>query len=636
MRPARSQLFRWAGWFFLINSVLSFITQLSYLHMLPNLSAVYGATTGRIWLAWVFMFASYITQAVTINFFSCLIALIFMAIFPRYWLGAAIAVILSTVFGVGQIVDVVTFKLFHTHNITMAWTVYKAGAFAQVLPLSAAELALMISLFCGFLVAESLLALVVWHRIKKGRHGHFGKRLAGAIILLFLFSYAMMASILTFPPNHRLNPENSRLLLKVARFVPYFTDVYSRLIPYSEVNVRRVNTKDGLMRIQTRQVNKPLHYPTHPLVCHAPKKPMNIVFLIIDTWRYDAMNKTDSPFISQFAKKTLQFKDDWSGGNCTQPGVFSMFYGIPGNYWKAALDQHVGPVFINKLKQEGYQLGIYGSATLKFPEFEKTVFQNVPHLQTETKGSGSIGRDKTITDQFAGFLKTRNAHKPFFSFLFYDSAHNYCGGGGSAHQTPFSPAVKYCERYSLTTHTDPRPYVNRYHNAVYYIDGLVKRDIAALKKHGLLKNTIVVITADHGEEFDDEHLNYWSHASAYTPFQLHVPLLIWWPGRTRKTYDYFTTHYDLAPTLMHQVLGCPAPSKANTVGHSLFSAQKRPFFLSSSYGDYAVVQKNKVVRVFPGGDYVINNPNGHHKRHGQLNPLVMEKAYKQLNYYFTH
>nr|WP_280124279.1 hypothetical protein [Coxiella endosymbiont of Ornithodoros amblus] len=36
-----------------------------------------------------------------------------------------------------------------------------------------------------------------------------------------------------------------------------------------------------------------------------------------------------------------------------------------------------------------------------------------------------------------------------------------------------------------------------------------------LKTHHVLKNTIVIITADHAEEFNKSHQNYWGHTSDY-------------------------------------------------------------------------------------------------------------------------
>ncbi|MDP2514042.1 sulfatase-like hydrolase/transferase [Photobacterium damselae subsp. piscicida] len=50
---------------------------------------------------------------------------------------------------------------------------------------------------------------------------------------------------------------------------------------------------------------------------------------------------------------------------------------------------------------------------------------------------------------------------------------------------------------------------NRYKNALFYIDGL----IAKVLKHIDLQNTIIVITSDHGQEFNDNKQNYWGHSA---------------------------------------------------------------------------------------------------------------------------
>ena len=95
-----------------------------------------------------------------------------------------------------------------------------------------------------------------------------------------------------------------------------------------------------------------------------------------------------------------------------------------------------------------------------------------------------------------------------------------------------------------------------YHNAVYFVNNEVKKVLDSLKPHDLLKNTVVIITADHGEQLNDEHMGYWIHASAYTLYQLHISLLVYWSGKKPQIYLYFTTHYDIVPALIMRVLGC--------------------------------------------------------------------------------
>ena len=74
--------------------------------------------------------------------------------------------------------------------------------------------------------------------------------------------------------------------------------------------------------------------------------------------------------------------------------------------------------------------------------------------------------------------------------------------------------------------TDPVPYFNRYRNSAYWTDGELARVTGYLKEKGLLENTIVVVSSDHGEEFNDNKLNYWGHNGNYTDAQIKVPLIV--------------------------------------------------------------------------------------------------------------
>jgi membrane-anchored protein YejM (alkaline phosphatase superfamily) len=169
---------------------------------------------------------------------------------------------------------------------------------------------------------------------------------------------------------------------------------------------------------------------------------------------------------------------------------------------------------------------------------------------------------------------------------------------------------------------------------VHFVDDQVQQVLDALQQKGLLKNTIVILTADHGEEINDNHSGYWEHASAYDAYQLHVPMLVYWPGKQPKVYNYFTSHYDLAPTLMSQVLGCQNPAADYSIGNSLFNSGNRSVLVAGSYADYAIVTHDRATRVYPGGDYVIDDPRGRHLDQATLKKTPLEQAFELLNKYF--
>ncbi len=636
MEARKKTLLRWVGWFFFVNIVLSILIQATYVSVMPDLTQVYGATTSSLSLAYSFLVVSYIAHATIINLVLAAIVGLCAYFFAYRKFIFSLASFLAMVLIIAQVLDRFAYRLFGSHQIAIGIVILKSGVIKEEMPLSAIEYTVLGAAILAVIVLEAIIGWIVWRYVnrQKTTTKNYGLYVSSVLAACIAVSYVMMAFVVRVPESYRFNDVNSHLLLKVARLVPYYHTVYNWLVPGCDRDTHAWH--DGLSHVlvPTGQADRQLHYPLHPLQCQPPKQKPNILFLVFDTLRYDALNPTVMPHVSQFILQTQQFHDVYSGGNCTQPGVFSMFYGMPANYWNATVAQRRGPVMLQQLQQAGYDMKIFASASLLFPEFVKNLFVDIKPLRINSPGSRTVARDKSITKEFDQYLETRDPHKPFFSFLFYDSVHNYCEGSSSVHMTPFKPAIANCKRFSLTAHTDPTPYVNRYHNAAYFLDQEAAQVLATLKRTGALKNTIVVITADHGEQHNDEQMNYWSHASAYTPYQLHIPMYVYWPGMPSKQYNYFASNFDLVPTIMQRVLNCTNALKDYTVGRSLFSKGDRPFLIAGSYTDYAYVTPYQITRIYPDGDYTINNPRGHHTVQTPLDLSLLRQASGQLTRYF--
>ncbi len=631
-------LLRWVGWFFFANILLCILVQASYLLVLPSLRFVYDATLGSITLAYFFLATSYVAHAAIINGIVAVPVLLLAWVVPRKRLVISVALLLAFAVIMTTVIDRFAYRLYHSHQFSVGLSVLKSGAVGQVIPLSHLEYLFFTLTILLILLIECCIAWRIWKSLSKNAYQNPGKSgyIASAVLgVCVCVSYMMMAFVVSVPDHYRFNDQHSHLLLKMARLVPYYQIVYDWFMPHDSPYYRVWHTDDGqAVAVQTAQPTKRLDYPLHPLMCLPPKRKPNIVFLVFDTLRYDALTPRIMPNMSRFAKNTIRFDDVYSGGNCTQPGIFSLFYGIPANYWNSTVSQRKGPVLIDQLNKAGYQMGIFASASLLFPQFEDNVFVNVKHYRVDTPGDSSMARDKQITQLFSQFVQKRNQHKPFFSFIFYDSVHNYCEGSSQEFMVPFKPAVAECARFSLTNRSDAIPYDNRYHNAAYFLDQQAEKVLQVLRQHHVMKNTIIVVTADHGEQHNDQHMDYWSHASAYTPYQLHIPLLIYWPGMRAQRRNYFVTNMDVAPTLLRRVLNCTNPLDDYTVGKSLFSSVQRPYLISGSYTDYAYVTRNQTIRVYPGGDYVINGPLGHQQYRAKLNLTLLKQASQELNRYY--
>ena len=201
-------------------------------------------------------------------------------------------------------------------------------------------------------------------------------------------------------------------------------------------------------------------------------------------------------------------------------------------------------------------------------------------------------------------MKTNN--EPFFGFLFYDSAHEFSYDLSQPRFKPFLEDINY---FALNNSTDPTLFLNRYKNSVYYIDQLLGRVFKDLEKRDLMKNTVIVFSSDHGKEFNDNKLNYWGHNSNFTDAQTHVPFFIYWPEKFNKnfpkTVNHWTSHYDLASTMMEEVLGCENKPEVYSSGENLFSGKGHNWILHGTYGDFGIRLKDHFIVIKTAGSYEV-------------------------------
>lgn len=394
------------------------------------------------------------------------------------------------------------------------------------------------------------------------------------------------------------------------RTIPNYSDTFplyypltakDTLIRWGLVDAARVEAERRRASRLNHTPDGHFHYPLSPIVANPPPAPMNILFVMIDAWRYDDANAASAPHISDFARQALRFTQHQSGGNSTQAGIFSLFYSIPATYFTAARNSGLRPAMMQLLADNHYQFSIHGSAALDHPPFDRTVFTGIDNLQVTTPGKDQATRDRRITDDFMQFLKRRDTGRPFFGFLFYDAVHGYDLHPDTM-PTPFRPYWERVDHIMLDNDFDPTPYHNRYRNVLLYDDSLINEVLTTLKQQGLDDNTIVVITTDHGEEFNDNHQNYWGHGSNFSPPQVHVPLFIRWPGMAPRSIDYRTTHLDIIPTLMRRALGVSTPERDYSVGQDLLTPSDKPRrLIVGSYYNYAIVSPQELDVVSPDG-----------------------------------
>ena len=169
-----------------------------------------------------------------------------------------------------------------------------------------------------------------------------------------------------------------------------------------------------------------LRYPlVFPEIDQAGPRP-NILLLVVDCLRYEDMVSPDvAPSMDAFASEARVFEDHVSGGNSTRFGLLSLLYGLHGSYWFPVLEQGASPVLVDALLQEGYEIGVFSTASQNYPELRATAWSRVEDkVHDDFPSVEAWRRDVESSDALIGWLEEQaRAGGPFFGFLLLDSAH---------------------------------------------------------------------------------------------------------------------------------------------------------------------------------------------------------------------
>ena len=377
--------------------------------------------------------------------------------------------------------------------------------------------------------------------------------------------------------------------------------VSERLLPYYFPTTSYTLLAKTLRLTPPKQVevsfgssNGNMVYPLHPIKTANASTNMNIVFILLDSWNTRALTKECMPNIYNYAQENLIFRNHLSGSNGTRSGVYSFFFSIPSYYWNITESNHITPIILDVARNKGYTFRNYPGASQLSPPFGKVLFAKEKGVRIDTPGKTVYDRDEQITKDFISDIKSEQKRKePFFAFMFYDLPHSF--EPSSKHPQPFKPAWEYAKYDELNNDTDPVPFWNLYRNTCYQADELVGKVINALKETGLEGNTMIVITGDHSQEFNENKKNYWGHNGNFSKHQIMVPLIVHIPNKEHKVYTHRTTHYDIVPTVMRNALGVTNPDDDYSMGHQLTDTQSRSWHVVGSELNYAFIVEGDTI-----------------------------------------
>lgn len=315
--------------------------------------------------------------------------------------------------------------------------------------------------------------------------------------------------------------------------------------------------------------------------------PFNVVVVLIDTLRADHLGAygyalPTSPNFDALARDSVVFDGTTAQAAWTKPSVASLMTGVyVHKHGVVASRDALGdaqPTMAEEMRARGYRTAAFSSNPWITPEFRfdrgfdefesgRAMGAQLTSLYTllrrldralgrrgvpanfsgwafwgSSANLGNAERDRLLTDSAVRWIE-KPGTDPYFLYVHLIGAHD-----------PYDPPADYVRRFrqpewdGTVDRKVPPPRVQtvfdtaeplaeperaaliaQYDGAIAYADAQLGLLIDALRRAGTLDRTLVVVTADHGEEFY-EHRN-WRHGNQLYNEIVHVPLLFRLPGR---------------------------------------------------------------------------------------------------------
>jgi arylsulfatase A-like enzyme len=292
----------------------------------------------------------------------------------------------------------------------------------------------------------------------------------------------------------------------------------------------------------------------------------NVVLVIIDTLRADHLSvygyhRPTSPQIDRLASQGTLFDLAISPSSWTLASHASMMTGTYAHVHhtdtvKRELPPRL-PTLGSVLEQEGYRTAAFSANTFFFSRrhgFGKGFIHFGDFFQSPAEALAQVhyiaaadrflirrhwrenflGRQTAADINRAALHWIDAGHHPFFLALNYLDVHDpYKATQPWRHRFSkrLDPGGRVDISENMIPHLTPaqmQDEINAYDGGIAYADDQLGKLIDALARRGLLANTLLVVTSDHGEAFGEHGLV--AHANAlYFPL-IHVPLLFRWPG----------------------------------------------------------------------------------------------------------
>jgi choline-sulfatase len=292
----------------------------------------------------------------------------------------------------------------------------------------------------------------------------------------------------------------------------------------------------------------------------------NILLVVVDTLRADRLGsygyaRDTTPELDRLAKDAIRYTRAFSHAPWTTPAVAALMtsrhpssLGIT-NIQSPLPDDVV--LLPELLRSAGYSTGAFVSHSFVS---EKWGFARGFDRFDESNVKGHMATTSpALSDLAIAWLEDRRGeNEPFFLFVHYFDPHfGYLdqpgfsfGGRDPGYDGPVRSGVlpgRFARDPKQVTPGDLHELERLYDSEIALTDRAIGRLLDFLRKNDLYRDTLVIVTGDHGEEFLDH--GALDHAKTLFDELMNVPLLVKLPGREAAVVDRPVALIDILPTL---------------------------------------------------------------------------------------
>ncbi|KQB09148.1 MULTISPECIES: DUF3413 domain-containing protein [Vibrio] len=560
-----SRLVGWGHWFAFFNIIAAMLIGTRYISQSPWPETLIGQL--YLVLSWVghfgfLVFALYLLVLFPLTF-----------LVPSRSLFRFLAVCFSTLGLTVLLIDTQAYQIINLHLNPVVWELLFNDETSSV----SADLQHLFVVLPLIFLLELGLSEWVWRKQRKLSHKRIGRPIAAVFFISFITSHLIYvwsdAYLYSSVTNQRANfPLSYPMTAKsfMEKHGLFDREEYTKRL--AEQN----NGTDGLI------------YPLEPLEFNRRTNNLNVLVVSINNLRADTLTPDLMPNAYQFASENLNFTNHYSSSN-DMFGLFGLFYGLPSTYASSVRIQGNPPAFIDVMKKNGYQFGLFSGSNFSDPLYHETLFRSLDLAEIAFVKENSA--DDQAVKAWSEWLVTTQG-KPWFSYLEFTTVEEF--SALKSDTTKSSATDRLRDAYNLSA---------------TQADNVIKNLLDQLESMALLDNTVVVITSNHGTEFNETKTNTWGANSNYSRYQLQVPMIIHWPGKVAGTYAHRSSHLDFSVTLMQDLLGVSSNPIDYSSGKNLFNESKRKWILAGDSRELALITDSQTTVIDKLGNFKVYDAN---------------------------